>query len=198
MTPTTPATAPTLDFIGLDIVSSNRGSKQCVVAPPSGDIVLNELGGMTTATLVSFKDKERLLGEAAVLASSTNPKNTVDYLNLLLGKTFDQVVAQLSAFPCQRSNFTVNAAGLPVASVDYNGATTEFSPVQLMAMLLAKIGRNVTADVATLKLGVAIPPRWTDAEKSALLQAIKIAGFGAATLVPRDHGTLSHPVQNPS
>ncbi|RHY04915.1 hypothetical protein DYB36_005509 [Aphanomyces astaci] len=198
MTPTTPATAPTLDFIGLDIVSSNRGSKQCVVAPPSGDIVLNELGGMTTATLVSFKDKERLLGEAAVLASSTNPKNTVDYLNLLLGKTFDQVVAQLSAFPCQRSNFTVNAAGLPVASVDYNGAITEFSPVQLMAMLLAKIGRNVTADVATLKLGVAIPPRWTDAENSALLQAIKIAGFGAATLVPRDHGTLSHPVQNPS
>ncbi|RHY95118.1 hypothetical protein DYB37_007353 [Aphanomyces astaci] len=182
MTPTTPATAPTLDFIGLDIVSSNRGSKQCVVARPSGDIVLNELGGMTTATLVSFKDKERLLGEAAVLASSTNPKNTVDYLNLLLGKTLDQVVAQLSAFPCQRSNFTVNAAGLPVASVDYNGATTEFSPVQLMAMLLAKIGRNVTADVATLKLGVAIPPRWTDAEKSALLQAIKIAGFGAATL----------------
>ncbi|RHY22564.1 hypothetical protein DYB32_009467 [Aphanomyces invadans] len=141
---------------------------------------------MTTATLVSFKDKERLLGEAAVLASSTNPTNTVDYVNLLLGKTFDQVMHQLQAFPCQRSNFKANDAGLPVASVEYNGSTVEFSPVQLMAMLLAKIGGNVASDRSSLKVGVAIPPGWSAAEQTALLQAIKIAGFGAASLVYRD------------
>ncbi|ETW03867.1 hypothetical protein, variant 1 [Aphanomyces invadans] len=179
--PAADAETPTLDFVGLDI-----GSKQCVVARPSGDIVLNELGGMTTATLVSFKDKERLLGEAAVLASSTNPTNTVDYVNLLLGKTFDQVMHQLQAFPCQRSNFKANDAGLPVASVEYNGSTVEFSPVQLMAMLLAKIGGNVASDRSSLKVGVAIPPGWSAAEQTALLQAIKIAGFGAASLVSKD------------
>ncbi|KAJ8552647.1 hypothetical protein ON010_g9899 [Phytophthora cinnamomi] len=37
------------------------GAQRCVVAESTGDVVLNELGAMTTATLVSFKGEERLL-----------------------------------------------------------------------------------------------------------------------------------------
>ncbi|KAF0689509.1 Aste57867_19066 [Aphanomyces stellatus] len=185
-----------MEFIGLDI-----GSQQCVVARSSGEIILNELGGMTTATLVSFKDKERLLGEAAVLASSTNPSNTVDYLNLLLGKTHADVEAKLNSFPSQRGNIVANAHGHPVAAVEYNGATTHFTPVQLMAMLLGKIGRNVpSTDVGALKLGIAIPSNCSADEKTALLQAAKIAGFADAVLVAREHALArcyhrKHPIK---
>ncbi|KAG3031328.1 hypothetical protein PC128_g3926 [Phytophthora cactorum] len=36
---------------------------------------------MTTATLVSFKSEEHLVGESAVLSSSTNQRNTTDFLS---------------------------------------------------------------------------------------------------------------------
>ncbi|CAK4375705.1 unnamed protein product [Aphanomyces euteiches] len=187
-----------MEFIGLDI-----GSQRCVVARPSGEIVLNELGGMTTATLVSFKDKERLLGEAAVLASSTNPTNMIDYLNLLLGKTYDQAAAQLERFPSQRATIKTDEQGDPVVEIQYNNDTTHFTPVQLMAMLLGKIGRNVHPSPSTLKLGVAIPNDWDVAEKSALLRAAKIAGFGETVLIPRDHALArcyhaKHPIKDES
>ncbi|EQC41602.1 hypothetical protein SDRG_01561 [Saprolegnia diclina VS20] len=171
-----------MEYIGIDL-----GSQRCVVARPSGEIVLNELGGMTTATLVAFKDKERLLGEAAVLSSSTNPANTVDHINMFLGKSHQEVLAQMAAFPCPRAAYVQTASGEAAAQVQYNNGEKLFTPVQLLAMVFGKIGSNVqTTPLENILVGIAVPSGWGDAEKRAVLQAAKIAGFGAAGVVGRD------------
>ncbi|OQR83021.1 hsp70-like protein [Achlya hypogyna] len=171
-----------MEYIGIDL-----GSQRCVVARPSGEIVLNELGGMTTATLVSFKDKERLIGEAAVLASSTNPTNTVDHINMFLGKSHAEVLEQMATFPCPRAAYVMNQAGQAAAAVSYNDAEQHFTPVQLLAMVLGKLGSNVkNTPLANIRAGIAVPSGWGNAEKEAILEAAKVAGFGASGVLTRD------------
>ncbi|OQR82163.1 hsp70 [Thraustotheca clavata] len=170
-----------MEYIGIDL-----GSRRCVAAHPSGEIILNELGGMTTATLVSFKDKERLLGEAAVLSSSTNPTNTVDHINMYLGKSYEDIAMQMKLFPCPKAPFVQTKSG-PAAKVQYDDGEKHFTPVQLIAMVLGKIASNVKGvEIGNIHAGIAVPSGWTDAEKHAVLQAAKIAGFGQAGIVGRD------------
>lgn len=178
-----------------------------MVAAESGDVVLNELGAMTTATLVAFKGDERLLGEAAVLSASTNPTNTVDFLNLLLGKGLESVQAELQRLPGQRVAFSADASGRVVASVDYRQGS-QFSLEQLAAMLLAKLHAQIRARVlqtegeteANAHAVIAVPSAWGESEKSALRLAAKIAGLGHVSIIPRDAALArcfhrKHPIQ---
>ncbi|KAJ0405661.1 hypothetical protein ATCC90586_004464 [Pythium insidiosum] len=174
---------------GLDL-----GSQRCVVAASSGDVVLNELGGMTTATLLSFKGDERLVGEAAVLSSSTNPQNTVDFVNLLLGKSLADVQARHARVPGHRPAFAHEPAlgygSGAVAVVDYARGEQRFSTEQLAAMLLGKLAqqmrRQLQADDEPFHVNLAVPSGWGDAERRALLFAAKIAGIPSASVLSRD------------
>lgn len=169
------------------------GAQRCVVAAASGDVVLNELGGMTTATLVSFKGEERLIGEAAVLSSSTNPQNTVDYLNLLLGKDTASVQRHLARLPGQHATFVeakvASALASSVAvSVDYMKGKSQFSVEQLMGMLLGKLSQQMRKklhDDELVHVNIAVPSGWGDAETRALQVATKIAGIPSTALVTR-------------
>lgn len=169
------------------------------MAAESGDVVLNELGAMTTATLVAFKGDERLLGEAAVLSASTNPKNTADYLNLLLGKDLAAVQAQLARLPGQRVPFAEDASGRVVARVDYrvkaDASSAEFTVEQLVAMLLGKLKAQVQtratqageqADGSDAHVIVAVPSAWGESERQALKTAASIAGLPRVTVLSRD------------
>ncbi|TMW56245.1 hypothetical protein Poli38472_008893 [Pythium oligandrum] len=169
------------------------GSQRCVVAVDSGDVVLNELGGMTTATLVSFKGDERLIGEAAVLSSSTNPQNTIDFLNLLVGKDLAAVQARNDKVPGQRATFAQaedhsHGSGA-VAVVDYFKEKQQFSMEQLLGMLLGKLHEQMEKKLGASKevvhVNLAVPSGWTEAEKRALVTAAKIAGIPSTTVITR-------------
>ena len=62
-------------IFGLDI-----GAATTVCAKDDGELLRNELGGHTTATLVAYLDDQRCLGEAAVPSLSSKPKNTVTHV----------------------------------------------------------------------------------------------------------------------
>lgn len=180
-----------------------------MVAAESGDVVLNELGAMTTATLVAFKGDERLLGEAAVLSASTNPKNTADYLNLLLGKDLAGVQAQLARLPGQRVVFAEDASGRVVAHVDYRakagddsssgGGAAQFTVEQLVAMLFGKLKAQMQTraqqageqageqtDGSDAHVILAVPSAWGDSERRAVKTAASIAGLRRVTVISRD------------
>ncbi|RLN72219.1 hypothetical protein BBJ28_00000537 [Nothophytophthora sp. Chile5] len=184
------------------------GSQRCVVAESSGDVVLNELGGMTTATLVSFKGEERLVGEAAVLSSSTNPRNTVGFLNGLAGKRELSVVQQqLARLPGQQASFVVDDAGRVVATVDYgkDGGQTQFTVEQLTGMLFANLAtqmKNRFRDAAAqpFHVTVAVPSVWDEQEKQVVSTAAKIAGIPSLAIISRDQALArcfhcKHPVE---
>lgn len=166
------------------------------MASSSGEIVLNELGSMTTATLVSFKGDERLVGEAAVLSSSTNPLNTVEALNLLLGKQqLAHVKQQTDRLAGERVSLEVREPHV-VASVDYMKQTTTFTVEQLTGMLLGKLAQQMKTrtkqqgedEQEQIHVIVAVPSAWGESELRSLKLASKIAGIPRISVVSRDSG----------
>ncbi|KAF1330759.1 Hsp70-like protein, partial [Globisporangium splendens] len=172
------------------LLSSLQGAQRSVVSESNGDVVLNELGSMTTATLVSFKGDERLIGESAVLSSNTNPRNTVDCLNLLLGKSFADVQTITSQFPGQRVSFEQIDDNKVAARVEYQNESKTFSLEQLTGMLFGKLldqmKKRVRDADEVIQVAVAVPSAWGESEKAALTLASKIAGIPHITIITCD------------
>lgn len=53
-----------------------------------GEIIRSELGGHDTATLVSLKPRERLIGESAVAMVTSNPKGTISAAHTMVGTPY--------------------------------------------------------------------------------------------------------------
>uniref|UniRef100_A0AAV1UXY2 Uncharacterized protein n=1 Tax=Peronospora matthiolae TaxID=2874970 RepID=A0AAV1UXY2_9STRA len=195
------ATAPSPRVFGIDF-----GATRCVVAENNGDVVLNELGGMTTASLVSFKGEERLVGESAVLSSSTNPRNTIGFLSGLVGKRhLADVQHQLERLPGLQPTFEVDEAGRVVASVEYgkqDGSRTQFTVEQLTGMLFANLVTQIKTRVRDepFHVTLAVPSVWGDEEKRTIRVAAAIAGIPSLALISRDAARArcfhcKHPVE---
>ncbi|KAL4128261.1 hypothetical protein PRIC2_007253 [Phytophthora ramorum] len=184
------------------------GALRCVVAENNGDVVLNELGGMTTANLVSFKGEERLVGESAVLSSSTNPRNTIGFLSGLVGKSqLSDVQRQLERLPGHQATFEVDGAGHVVATVDYgkDSSKTQFTVEQLTGMLFANLVTQMKKRFQDepFHVTVAVPSVWGDEEKRAVRVAAKIAGISSLAIISRDAALArcfhcKHPVKAPA
>ncbi|RLN68736.1 hypothetical protein BBP00_00000789 [Phytophthora kernoviae] len=195
-------TAPPPRVFGIDF-----GAQRCVVAESTGDVVLNELGAVTTATLVSFKGEERLVGEAAVLSSSTNPRNTVGCLSGLVGKRqLAEVQQELERLPGHQAIFEVDEAGRVVATVDYgkDGSKTQFSVEQLTGMLFANLATQMKKRLQNeaFHVTVAVPSVWGGEEKRTIQVAAKIAGIQSLAIISRDAALArcfhcKHPVEAP-
>ncbi|CAH0493610.1 unnamed protein product [Peronospora farinosa] len=192
-------TQPTRAF-GIDF-----GAQRCVVAESNGDVVLNELGAMTTASLVSFKGEERLVGESAVLSSSTNPRNTIGFLSGLVGKRqLADVQRQLERLPGLQATFEVDEADHVVASVDYgkDGRKMQFTMEQLTGMLFANLATQMKKRLQdeSFHVTLAVPSVWGDDEKRSVRVAAKIAGIPSFAIMSRDAALArcfhcKHPVQ---
>ncbi|KAG2787009.1 hypothetical protein PC129_g3875 [Phytophthora cactorum] len=184
------------------------GAQRCVVAESNGDVVLNELGAMTTATLVSFKGEERLVGESAVLSSSTNPRNTVGFLSGLVGKCqLADVQRQLERLPGHQPTFEVDESGRVVATVDYgkDDSKTQFTVEQLTGMLFANLATQMKKRFQDelFHVTLAVPSVWGNEEKHAVRVAAKIAGIPSLAIISRDAALArcfhcKHPVKSPA
>ncbi|KAE9007347.1 hypothetical protein PR003_g16666 [Phytophthora rubi] len=184
------------------------GAQRCVVAESTGDVVLNELGAMTTATLVSFKGEERLVGESAVLSSSTNPRNTIGFLSGLVGKRqLADVQQQLERLPGHQATFEVSEDDRVVATVDYgkDGSKTQFTVEQLTGMLFANLATQMKKRFQDepFHVTLAVPSVWGDDEKRAVRLAAKIAGIPSLAIISRDAALArcfhcKHPVEAPT
>ncbi|ETL25775.1 hypothetical protein L917_20301 [Phytophthora nicotianae] len=184
------------------------GAQRCVVAESNGDVVLNELGAMTTATLVSFKGEERLVGESAVLSSSTNPRNTVSFLSGLVGKhQLADVQRQLERLPGHQPTFEVDEAGRVVATVDYgkDNNKTQFTVEQLTGMLFANLATQMKKRFQDepFHVTLAVPSVWGDEEKRAVRVAATIASIPSLSIISRDAALArcfhcKHPVAAPT
>ncbi|CAH0522746.1 unnamed protein product [Peronospora belbahrii] len=175
----------------LRVFGIDFGAQRCVVAENNGDVVLNELGAMTTASLVSFKGEERLVGESAVLSSSTNPCNTIGFLSGLVGKRqLADVQHQLDRIPGQQATFEVDEFDHVVATVDYgkDGRKTQFTMEQLTGMLFANLVTQMKKRFQgeAFHVTLAVPSVWGEEEKRSVRVAAKIAGIASLAIMSRD------------
>ncbi|GMK56531.1 hypothetical protein CspeluHIS016_0303710 [Cutaneotrichosporon spelunceum] len=168
--------------VGIDI--GNLNSKIGVARHRGIDIVTNEVSNRATPSLVSFTPRQRLIGEAAKTAETSNFKNTVGSLKRMIGRQVNDPEIQSEEQKFINAEL-VDVAGQVGVKVNYLGEQTEFSYTQLVGAYLGKL-RDIAA--AELKQSVsdvviAVPGYYTDIQRRALLDAAQIAGLNPLRLI---------------
>ena len=146
---------------GFSCVSIYEGSNVVVIP--------NSEGKRTTPSIVSIKNGEIKVGEAAKRSAVTQPSNTIYSIKRLIGKTYDQVKDMSLPYK------VVSDGGRPAVDIDGK----KYSPEEISAMILQKmkktaedyLGEEVERAVIT------VPAYWGNTEKEATKIAGEIAGF---------------------
>jgi len=174
-----------MSVIGIDFGTQNI----TIAAAQKGgiDVLLNEVSARQTPCMVSFGEKERAIGEAALTQFARNTKNTIVNSKRLVGRSFDEqeVQEELKSLPYKTRKAE---DGSIVVEVQYQNEKREFDTTAITAMILGQVKR--IAEKATEKpckdVVIAIPGWWTVAQRQALLDASRIAGLNALKLIS-DH-----------
>ncbi|KAL9234233.1 hypothetical protein vseg_009124 [Gypsophila vaccaria] len=172
--------------IGIDLGTTNS----CVAVWWNNhvEIIPNEMGSRTTPSYVSFKDSDRLVGEAAVNLVTMNPLNTIFDAKRLIGRRFSddnlQRGNELRPFKVV-DGIGSGKTDQPMISVKYKDEEKLFTPEEITAMILAKmkgvaesfVGRTVNKAV------ISVPAFFSDSQRRATKDAGFIAGFNVVHII---------------
>src|SRR5881394_3075513 len=165
--------------IGIDLGTTN--SCVAVMEGSTAKVIENAEGARTTPSMVAFTESgERLVGQAAKRQAVTNPENTFFAIKRLIGRRFDDPMAQKDR----------GLVPYKIISGDNGDAWTEvrgtkYSPSQISAFILQKmketaesyLGEKVTQAVIT------VPAYFNDSQRQATKDAGRIAGLEVLRII---------------
>ncbi|KAF2865373.1 heat shock protein 70 family [Massariosphaeria phaeospora] len=139
----------------------------------------------TIPSYVAFTDSEILIGDAAFQQRVTNPQRTLSGFRDLLGLSFEDVQHNLTSLSLGVLTSSVknldfrDRDGLPVIAVQVGRETKEYSPVEIVAIMLSRL-----KDIGRDRLGqeieevvVSVPSWFEDKQKEAVKEAGVLAGL---------------------
>jgi len=161
-------------IIGIDLGSCNS----CVAVMEGGrpTIIVNEEGGRTTPSVISFGE-ERKIGNAAKRQAIVNPKDTVILVKRFMGGTYDEVKESISHVQYD----VKNVGGNPRIVVKGK----EYAPEELSAMILGKM-KSIAEDYLNEEVKdavITVPAYFSESAKEATKRAGEIAGLNVCRLV---------------
>jgi len=168
-----------MSVIGIDL----GGAYSVIAQAQKGGIktVLNGASQRRSSTLVSINGKERALASNADTMIKSNYKNTVWYINRLIGRTLGlpDTEKELSLLPYAKMfGESKKTPGQLVATLKVDGEDEEFTATQLLAMLIGQLQRDAiagTPGVKTSDVVISVPAWYTDAQRHEVLAACEVA-----------------------
>jgi molecular chaperone DnaK (HSP70) len=167
--------------IGIDLGTTNS----CVGIYRNGrvEIIANDQGNRTTPSFVGFTSEERLIGDAAKSAASSNPKNTVYDAKRLIGRNYDDKYMQ-DEFKHLSYNI-IDKNNKPIIEVEYKNEKKQFTPEEISSMILYKmkeisesfLGHEVKDAVIT------VPAYFNDSQRQATKDAGVICGLNVLRII---------------
>ncbi len=143
-------------ILGIDLGTTN--SAFAVMEGGDPEIIVNEEGDRTTASVVAFTDDgERLVGKPAKNQAVQNPERTIQSIKRHMGE----------------EDYTVKIEG------------EEYTPEQISAMILQKIKRDAEDYLGdeVEKAVITVPAYFSDRQRQATKDAGEIAGFEVERIV---------------
>jgi len=162
--------------IGVDLGTTN--SAISIIEGGSPTIITNSEGKRTTPSVVGFAaNGERKIGDPAKRQAVTNPTKTIYSIKRFMGKDMKSCSSEAKNVPFK----VVENSNL--ACVDIDGRV--YTPQEISAMILGKLkqtaeeflGQSVTKAVIT------VPAYFGDAERTATMEAGKIAGLDVLRII---------------
>lgn len=164
--------------IGIDLGTTN--SCVAVIEAGSPKVIENAEGARTTPSIITYTDKEILVGASAKRQAVSNPKNTIYASKRLIGRKFTEEAVQkdIDLMP-----YKIVEAKNGDAWVQVNGE--DLAPPQISAEILRKmkktaedyLGHEVTQAVIT------VPAYFNDSQRQATKDAGKIAGLEVLRII---------------
>ncbi|KAH0539477.1 hypoxia up-regulated protein 1 [Cotesia glomerata] len=175
------------DVNSVAVMSVDLGSEWMKVAYVSPgvpmEIALNKESKRKTATMIAFREDERVFGEDAQIVAAKYPTKNFQYLVDLLGKPIDNPIVQLfrKRFPYYE---IVADEERNTIAFKFNDGTL-YTPELLLAQILIKskefaensAGQKITETVIT------VPGYFNQAERKAMMQAADLAGIKVLQLI---------------
>ncbi|KAK8127227.1 hypothetical protein PG984_008335 [Apiospora sp. TS-2023a] len=166
--------------VGIDLGTAN--TRVGVYRNDDFEIIPYE-DGRSMPSYVSFGDKQRLFGADAKRQANRNPENTVFNVLRLVGRDFKDKGLQddLNYLP-----FRVVGDETPLIQVRYLGREVQFTPEEILAMILSKAKQNAEAYLrATVKeVQISVPADFGIRKYDAVRDAAAIAGLEVIELLP--------------
>lgn len=164
--------------LGIDLGTTN--SAVAIVEGGEPMIITNGEGKRTTPSIVGFSGDERKVGESAKRQSVTNPTQTIYSIKRFMGKDFSSsyVKEESGKVPYKIEKTGNNIPGVKIGDRVY-------TPQEISAMILQKmkktaedyLGQEITKAVIT------VPAYFGDAERTATIEAGKIAGLEVLRII---------------
>ena len=163
-------------IIGIDLGTTN--SAVAVVEASEPVVIPNSEGKRTTPSIIGFTENDRKVGDPAKRQAVTNPEKTVYSIKRFIGKSFSSCNEEVKRVPYKMES---NGSDVPVVVID----DRRYTPQELSAMILQKmkktaedfLGHEVTKAVIT------VPAYFGDAERTATIEAGKIAGLQVERII---------------
>ena len=167
-------------ILGIDLGTTN--SAMAIVEAGDPEVIENSEGGRTTPSIVAANPKtnERYVGQVAKRQAITNPENTIFSVKRLMGRKYDDPVAQkdIESLP-----YKVVKSSNADAQVTMGGKN--MSPPEVSAMILRKLkedaetrlGESITQAVIT------VPAYFDDSQRKATKDAGTIAGLEVLRII---------------
>ncbi|PKY44710.1 70 kDa heat shock protein 1 [Rhizophagus irregularis] len=163
--------------IGIDL-----GTSYCCVGVWQNDrveIITNDQGNRTTPSYVAFTDTEILIGEAAKNQAVMNPHNTVFSVHRLIGRNFNDqdVQSDMKVF--------INKNDKPFINVEYKGEKRDFTPVEILSMLLVKMKETAEdyLGITVKNTVITVPAYFNKSQRQAIKDAGLIAGLNVLRII---------------
>ncbi|POG70557.1 70 kDa heat shock protein 1 [Rhizophagus irregularis DAOM 181602=DAOM 197198] len=132
---------------------------------------------------VAFTDTKILIGDVAKNKAVINPHNTVFDVHRLIGRNFNDqdVQSDMKHWPFK----VINKSGKPYISVRYKCKKTDFTPEEIISMILKKmketaedyLGKQIRNAVIT------VPVYFNDSQRQAIKDAVLIAGLNIFRII---------------
>ena len=152
------------------------------------EIIPNENGHRTTPSVVSFTDKERLIGDPAKAKVTTNYANTVYDAKRLIGRRFDDPIVQGDIKHWPFKVVKCPKTGKPQICVNYLKETKYFYAEEISAMILSKLKKNACDYLGintkeSLDAVITVPAYFSDSQRQSTKDAGRIAGLNVLRII---------------
>ncbi len=162
--------------IGIDLGTTN--SALAVVQSGDPVVIPNAEGRRTTPSIVGFTDNDRKVGDPAKRQAVTNPTKTVYSIKRFIGKDFSVCTDEIKRVPYKVEKTGNNVPGVKIDDRHY-------TPQEISAMILQKLKKTAEDYLGqeVKKAVITVPAYFGDAERTATIEAGKIAGLEVERII---------------
>mgnify|MGYP000181396234 FL=1 len=162
--------------IGIDLGTTNS----CISFMEGGEpkVIVNNEGGRTTPSIVSFKDGDIKVGNSAKRVSVTNPLNTIYSSKRFIGQRYSELNDEHKSV-----TYKVKKGSNDTVIIEANGR--DYVPQEISAMILQNIRKSAEAFIgeSVTEAVITVPAYFNDSQRQATKEAGEIAGLKVLRII---------------